>query len=329
MADGEIRFHRPYTVTGGPVLRRRSVADRQKAAQQLLFAAAEETYDGELDVDWDRSPTVGSPWIPDELVSVYGTRLWRSLNRQQQVELGRRELVVLLTAAMYLENAASMLTFRSAMEERALADDRTRFQLAMINDRARNVTMFSRLVNRIGVEPYLRPGLSNRFARVLLMSPNGPFAKVLGLLADEFVDALAHPVAARPDLQPHVRQVMTVHSASRQLHIRYGWDELGDAMSRGLPSWRRVQEVLAAALIVSLGPLSLDSRAYRDIGIGRARGLWSAYTSRQYRARMESLTGVLVSSCIDAGMYRGLVARSILRAGRCLPKAEADEEQRG
>ena len=56
MSQSSHGFRRPEVVGGGAVRLRRSVTDRQDAARQLLFEAAEDVYDGDLDVDWGSAP---------------------------------------------------------------------------------------------------------------------------------------------------------------------------------------------------------------------------------------------------------------------------------
>ncbi|MBF5000513.1 diiron oxygenase [Nocardia sp. BSTN01] len=309
--------------------RRKSVADRQRAAQRLLFAVAEDTYDGELDVDWDRPAEPGTAWMPDSLISVYGTRLWKSLTPRQRTELGKRELVALLATAMCLQTAASMLTFRTIAIEQALVDDRSRFLLSMINDRSRNVTMFGRLIKHAGVAPDIERLRADRLAHTVLLTPAGPMTQVLSLLADEFVDAVSREVSEQDELQPHVLQVLKVHSGARDRHIAFAWDELEDALGRTGRLWSRLQGIFAAVRIVRVGPGLISSEIYRSVGLNPYRAVWAAYTSRNYRARVNCLTGELVAFGLESGLFNGRTARAVLRLGRCLPPARDETADRG
>ncbi|AHH18460.1 P-aminobenzoate N-oxygenase AurF-like protein [Nocardia nova SH22a] len=324
MTDVDSRFPRPVTTSGDRVTRRKSVADRQKSVQQLLIAVAEDTYDGELDVDWDRSPVPGQAWMPERLMSLHGSRMWRKMSPEQRIELSRRELADLLAVAMCLQTAASMLTFRTIVFEQRLVDDRSRFLLSMVNDRSRNVTMFGRLISRTGVDPHIKRRQADRLAHTVLMTPSGPMTQVLMLLADEFVDSLAHEVAVSADMQPHTVQVLKVHTGARNRHIEFAWNELEAALGRTTPRWNRLQGIAAALTIVYTGALLISPEAYREVGLNRFRAVWTAWAGRNYRTRMTALTGDLVAFGIESGLFASPMSRLILRLGRCLPAAGAD-----
>ena len=52
--------------------------------ERLLRGSAKQSYDPEVDVDWD-APLVDGKWgITPERISIYGTELWDSLTLEQQ-----------------------------------------------------------------------------------------------------------------------------------------------------------------------------------------------------------------------------------------------------
>ncbi|GAA14894.1 hypothetical protein GOALK_118_00120 [Gordonia alkanivorans NBRC 16433] len=291
------------------------MAERQLAAQRLLFEVVDDNYDGELDIAWDRDPLPDVPWMPAELTSLYGTRVWNSLSGAQRDDLARRELVQILKIAMYLESAVSMLTFRTIAREQGYADDRTRYLLATINERSRNVTMFSRLINRTGVEPDLDQRRADRLARYVLLTPVGPLSRVLILLATEFVSAIAQAIAHAEDVQPHVLQLMKIHAVAGGRHAEFGRSELDEAVATGGGFSNRVQAILSLVLLIAIGPLLISRSIYEQVGISRTRATLAAFLGRQYRARTRLFAGAAADAADDAGLF-GRVDRIALRLGR-------------
>jgi len=326
MADVVDRtFPTPVSRAGGPATRRRSVAQRQAAAQRLLFEAAEETYDGDLDVNWEAEPVAGAHWMPPHLTSLYGTRTWRKMSPQQRLDLERDEFCNILAMAMYLNTAASMLTFRGVMEHRELVDDRSRFLLSVVNDRSRNVTMFSRLINRAGVTPHLPRRFGERLATYTLSLPNGSLVAVFSLLADEIVNSLAGEIARSDvEIQPHVSHLFALGAPTRARHIEFGRAELEDSIVASSRTGSAVQWLASAVLVTAVGRLLTNREIYRDVGLGPRRALRAARRTGQYQRRIQSLVGPMVIDAIRVGGFAGAGSRRILKRGRCLPDSVAE-----
>lgn len=323
-SDGDGRFHRPLTVAGTAVRRRRAVGDRQRSAQRLLFATAEAKYDGDLDIDWDAPVDADANWLPERLVSIYGTKVWEALGPHERAELGKHELVNLLTFGVYAECALSMLMFRDIAEGDGLVDDYTRFGLAAINEEARNVTMLSRLINKTGLPPYKRPVVAGLLSRFTMFTPTGPAGRATILLTEEVMHNLVRSIAADPDLQPHVRQLMKIHAMSGVRHVEFARTEVERVIGERGAFANGVHSVAAAAMTAAFYPLLINPRAYRAAGIRPTRGLIAAATNKRYAAEAQALTGSFVRFGVEAGLFEGgiggVLAKAVLRLGRVWPQ---------
>ena len=58
-------------------------------SDRLLRSTARQSYDPEVDLDWDAAPVEGLWWMQPERVSLYGTPMWDRLSQEQQIELVR------------------------------------------------------------------------------------------------------------------------------------------------------------------------------------------------------------------------------------------------
>ena len=327
-SDSEARFHRPTTTTGARVVHRRGVGERQKTAQRLLFAAAEASYDGELDINWDAPIEPGKYWLPPHLVSVYGTRLWDSLTEQQKTELGKHELVNILTLGVYAECALSMLMFRDIAEADGLADDSSRFGLAAINEDTRNATMFGRLINKADLPPYKRPRAVGLLSRLVMFAPTGPAGRATMLLVEEAMHRLVVELAVDPDIQPHVRQLMKIHALAGDRHIEFARAEVQRTIAERNAIANAIHSIAAAAVAASIYPLLINPEAYSAVGINPVRGLLAAFLSDQYATQARAVTNSFVHFGSRVGLFGGVsgeMAKAVLRLGRVWPPQQQRE----
>ncbi|MCP2291554.1 diiron oxygenase [Nocardia amikacinitolerans] len=287
-------FRPATTPSGAAVRRRRHIGDRQSTARRLLFAGvAEAAYDPDLDIDWDAPPDPALNWLPPERVSLYGSRLWERLSPEQRRELGKHELVSMLSVGIYAQSMLSMLMFRDVIESRDPVDDHTRFTLAAIHDESRNSTMYSRLINATGLPPYRLPAPQHALTKLTLWIPDGPTALGFRLLIQEMAAQLLRELTTDPHIQPHLRQLALLHAASSARHVEATRAELLRAIdSRGpiraaLHRWalRAVAAVAYAALV--------HPAVYRAVGVHPIAGATAALTTGAYRRNARAATATV------------------------------------
>ncbi|WP_280406291.1 diiron oxygenase [Nocardia brasiliensis] len=312
-------FPRPDTSSGGPVRRRRTVADRDLSARRLLLDAAEETYDGDLDIDWSAPIDPEKHWLPECLGTIHDTWVWRRMSSEQRATLARYELANLLTLAIYADAARSMLLFRDIIEASGPADDRTRAALAAIHADSRTMAMFGRMVHKSGLAPYRRPVLAQTVSRLILLTPKNTASAAVTLLIQQAMHDVADTIANDPEIQPHLRQLMKIHQAAARRNLAYAKDQLlAEIEEHGTVS-NAVAALWAAAATAALYPALIAPRPYRAAGIRRRHALLAAYLSRHYAESARVLTESFVQQGVQAGLFDGPVTTTILRLGRVWP----------
>ncbi|RBO94212.1 diiron oxygenase [Nocardia puris] len=311
---GDHEFRPATTASGGPVRHRRGIADGATATR-LLFAASEQAYDPDLDIDWDAPVVPDAEWLPAQWISLHGTWLWRWLGEEQRAELAKRELVALLTAGIHAQSVVGMLDFRDLIEGDSPVDDRSRFLLSAINDEARRTTMFSRLVAKSGVAPYpLSPPL-RVLAKFVLLTPTGPAGLAFRLLLEEMVAAVLRDVAGHPGAPPHLRQVSILTAPGAARHVELTREELVAAVRARGPAANALHRWLAAAITASLYAAAIEPRAYRDAGVSPGIAVVAALTGPAYRRNARRATASFREFATAQGILRGPVAATILRLG--------------
>ncbi|MFD0365329.1 diiron oxygenase [Nocardia sp. GCM10030253] len=284
-------FRPATTPSGAAVRRRRHIGDRQATARRLLFAGtAESAYDPDLDIDWDAAPDPDKNWLPEERISLYGTRLWRRLSADQRRELGKHELVSMLSVGIYAQSMLSMLMFRDVVERRELVDDHTRFTLACIQDESRNSTMYSRLVNATGLPPYRLPEPLRLLTKFTLWIPKGPGELGFRLLIEEMSAQILRELAADGRVQPHLRQLTVMHAATSAGHIELAREELLRTIASRGPIGTALHRWVLATMTTLAYAVLIHPDVYRAVRIHPIIGVAAAVTGGTYRRNARNAT---------------------------------------
>ncbi|MEZ0090510.1 hypothetical protein ABH925_001663 [Streptacidiphilus sp. EB129] len=74
------------------------LTDRERVADRLLEASAKHSYDPDTELDWDAPLEPGKWFLPERMVSLYGTPIWDRLSEERRIELSRHESASLASA---------------------------------------------------------------------------------------------------------------------------------------------------------------------------------------------------------------------------------------
>lgn len=304
---------------GASNARGRAVGDRQKTAQRLLRSTADRAYDGELDIDWDAPLDPEKEWLPQRRMTLYGTKIWESLTPEQRTELGKHEAVAILSFGLLAEVGLSTMLMRSVLESGTVADDHCRYALAEVGEETRHSTMFSRLVNKTGVRPYVLPKGIQYGMRLAGFLPMGPSAYAGTLLIEEMLDRLQREAMNDEDLQPHFRQLMKIHVLEEARHITYAREEMVRSMQAHGKAYNAFHRGVFAVMVLGVLPALVNPKAYRAVGISPLRGAIAAQTSPYYRERAVFACEPLMRFAYDAGFIKGALSTRVLQLARALP----------
>lgn len=314
MEFDDVGVRRPVNTEGAQVVNRRRITERQNTAQRLLLAAAEESYDGDLDVNWDAPVDEGCRWLPEQLSTLYGSEIWESLSPEERIELGRHELVKILSVCTYVESALTLLMFRDVAESDALVDDFTRYALKSIQEESRNSFMFTRLINTTGLKVYrMSPRKARALSTLTPFIPAGANTAGVILLAQEMVHSFARAIAADPRVETHVRQVMRIHEATGARHLQFARAELADSLASRGPIRRVLIGHFLAYAATRMYPLLLDERVYAALGIPPQQALRTALRGSAGVRMAREMTDAFVRFAGSQGLFRTPTERWLLR----------------
>lgn len=295
--------------------------DREKTAARLLKSSANRFYDGEVDIDWDAPVEEGKLWMSPHRISLHDTELWHKLTPEQQAELGKHEIVSLLSFGIFAEAILSTMLFKAIMRTSTPDRDAVRYALTEIGEETRHSTMFSRLINKTGLRPYPLPKFVRKRATLLAgLLPTGPASWGGTLLIEELLDRGQRELMNDERLQPHLRMLMKIHVLEEARHITFAREELVRGMAKLGPVAKALNRVVLALLVNGVFPVLVNPRVYRSVGIHPLRGFLVGFTSEQYVRNARFLSEPMLRFCYDAGMIEGRLTRRLYRMSRTLPE---------
>ncbi|MCQ0023702.1 diiron oxygenase [Streptomyces somaliensis DSM 40738] len=278
--------------------------DREQVAARLLEASARHSFDPDTELDWEAPFEDGKWFWPPELVSLYGTPLWRRMPEEQRMDLARHEAASLASLGVWFEVILMQLLVRH-IYDKPLTSKHVRYALTEVADECRHSMMFARFVDKSGAPAYPVPRLHHNLARVLKTASTTPGSFAATLLGEEILDWMQRLAFPDERVQPLVRGVTRIHVVEEARHVRYAREELRRQMATA-PRWERELTRLTcgeAARVFSV--CFVSPRVYDNVGLDRREAVAqvraSGHRREVMRAGAERLTGFLD----DVGLLRG------------------------
>lgn len=261
-------------------------------------------FDPHVDIDWD------APWqfdkfaLPQESVSLFGTRRWSKLTAEQQRTLALHEAVSVWSTVAYLSAILTGNQLRRAAEE-GLNSVASRDALLEVAGGSRTTITFGRLVRATGVPPYKPPRGTATAVKLLNFLPLGSASYATTLLVEDTFTRGIEKVVDDPDVEPHVRQAVKIHRLDFEDRLQYIRTEVVAAQSRSGRTVRAYNRLLLAVLANVILRLTVTPAVYRSIGTSPMRGLYSSRHRR--RVRRMQMAAPLVHFLDSVDMLDGAI----------------------
>lgn len=293
--------------------------DVTATAERLLRSTADTLLDGDIDIDWDAPVDPDKAWLTERRGTLYGTRLWERLSREEQLTLGRAEAVAVLSYGIVAEQQLCMNLLRTMYAVPDWTAPEMLYSMSEVGEEARHSTMFGRLINKAEMPAWSAAGPVNMLLRLMGFVPHGPLIYAITLIVEEILDRVQREACADENVQPHVRQMMRIHILEEARHITYARTELARAVARCGPLSLAVNRVLVAVIVVAVMPTLIDPRAYQSVGISPTWGWIVAQFSRRYRENATFACGPMLTYFHDVGLIRGRLTTRLYKLSRTLP----------
>ena len=258
-----------------------SIDSVRTTATRLMKSSSKNSYDPDLDIDWDAPVPADKKFLPFERISIYGTELWDGLSEQQRIELSRHELASVASTGLWFEIILIEMLARWAYNQDA-QDPRTQYALTEIGDETRHVLMFAKAIERLGAPTYRPPASIRRLARLYKAVATGPALFAPVLVAEEITDRLQRETMNDEDVNPLVRMVNRIHVVEEARHVRFARVEVTRQMQTLNRPARVLSNIVSAAVAAGVAASLISPQVYRSVGIAPRDGLKAARSNPNY-----------------------------------------------
>ncbi|MCW2497934.1 diiron oxygenase [Jatrophihabitans sp.] len=239
---------------------------RDRTATRLLRSSSKNSYDPQLDIDWDAEVDLGLAYMPLERVSLFGTALWEQLSETQRVELSKHEMASVASTGLWFEIILIQMLARYAYHQDPQADH-TRYALTEIGDETRHVIMFSKAIERMGVPTYRPRRLVHQLARVYKATARGPAVFAPVLVAEEITDRLQRSTMNDEAIHPLIRMVNRIHVVEEARHVRFAREEVARLMPFMGPIAKTLTNTTSAVVAAFVVSSLINPEVYAAVGL--------------------------------------------------------------
>jgi hypothetical protein len=285
---------------------------------RLLKSAARQSYDPDVDLDWD-APEVPGLWaMQPERMSLYGTKLWDRLSEDQRMELARHEVASVASVGLWFEIVLMQVLLKDVYRSDP-TDPRTHFVLTEIADECRHSTMFGRTIAQSGVPAYGPRPKVRQLAKIFPLIARGAGAYSSILIGEEPVDRWQREQMNDERIQPMVRMVSRIHVLEEARHVTFAREELEKSVARMSRAERLFQQTVAAQAAFVMMRSLVHPNVYAAIGIDPREGRRAALGNPNYRQTIAWMGEKVMPFLEEQGMVGGGYNRKVWRASFLLP----------
>ncbi len=187
--------------------------------QRIIESAHRKSFDPYKQIDWSVPFDCSRFYVPEDLVTLYGTQLWERMSHEERVRLSMHEAASTLATGIWFEN---LLSFKlmDYLTNVSPHDPHFYWMQIEVADECRHSMMFAEVIKRTGV-PWYRP----RFAGAMAFFTKHLMPKVSmmmsTLVAEAVTDYLNRRIAQDPQCHPAMRELSRIHIIEEARHLGY------------------------------------------------------------------------------------------------------------
>ncbi|MHA3702114.1 AurF N-oxygenase family protein [Jatrophihabitans sp. YIM 134969] len=302
------------TLLSAPATPSKPVADREKTAARLLASSSKNSFDPELDIDWDAPDLPGVPHMQLHRTTLYGTELWDRMTEEQRLALSTHQMVSTARVGLWFEVLLmGMLTNHAYNLDPAALH--TQYALTEVGDETRHSVMFARFAHRHGGEQY-RPARHvhelGKFFRAV--APTGPAMWAGTLVAEELLDRLQREGMNDESLQPPSRMIARIHVIEEARHVRFAREELLRVVPETPKPVLQAHAVLAALAAKHIVDSLVHPEVYAAAGLDPDEAVNVARRNPVWHDTIRWMGEKIMPFLDDAGMVTPAARRIYRRA---------------
>lgn len=270
----------------------------------MLKSSAKNSYDPEVDIDWDAPPADDLPYLPWERSSLYGTQLWDGLTRQQRIELTKHEFASLASTGVWFEMLLMRMLLKDIYDQNPTSRQ-VQYALTEIGDECRHSTMFTKAIDHVGAPAYRPHALLHRGGKVLATTASGPSMYAAMLVAEEILDRLQRDQMDDDGIQPLVRMINRIHVVEEARHVTFAREEVVRRMRHCDGAQRAYHQYVTALIGYSIVASLISPMVYRSVGLPAGRTHRIAWNNPHFQQTVRRYGERILSFLDDVGLVGG------------------------
>ena len=278
--------------------------DREVTAERLLDSSVRNSYQPDLDVDWDAPLVEGKGFMPEERVSLYDTELWERLTPEQRVELAKHEIGSITSVGLWTEILLMQLLARYAAD----LDPRnphTHYALTEIGDETRHAIMFGKGLSRLGLPAYGPPRIVRSLSKFFGAVIGGPAMFASVLVVEETTDRLQRSMLDDDDIQPFIRMINRIHVVEEARHVRYAREELVRGMESLSRPMLELHRFVTAVVAYTIVDIMVHPGVYKVVGLDPKAAREVARANPHHQETRRWMAEKIVEFLSEVGMIGG------------------------
>ena len=278
-----------------------TTTDQERVADRLLRSTANVNYDPDLDIDWSAPLEDGKRFVLQHRSSLYGTRLFDRLTPEQQIELGKHEIVSVASTGIFLESVLMRMLAKHAYWGE-VQSSHIQYALAELGEETRHTIMFAKMIERLGTPRYSPPKVILRMGAALTTLAFGPSLWGAILIGEEIVDRWQREVAGDESIQPLIRMISRIHIVEEARHVGYARAELLRSVTKMNKFARTYHRIALARTAFIVSRLMINPRVYAAVGLDPRAARRVALANPYYRETLRYGGEKLVAFLTEAGL---------------------------
>jgi hypothetical protein len=221
--------------------------------KHLSEAAQRKSFDPYRDIDWTVPIDRSHFYLPQDMVSLYGTEIWDKMNHEQRSELSLHEACSTLAHGIWFENILSACLLKY-LYRTSPHDQHFYWMYQEVADECRHSMMFAEMIRAAEV-PWYQPAWWAIWAGRATKYLSPKVSVLIGTLAAEaLTDYLNRRIVQDAECHPIMRQLSRIHMIEEARHLGYARHWLKEnyhRMPAATRAWMRIEAPITTAIIAS------------------------------------------------------------------------------
>jgi P-aminobenzoate N-oxygenase AurF len=192
--------------------------------QHLIDASHRKSLDPYKEIDWSVPFDYSHFYMPQDMVSLYGTPIWDEMTREQRVRLSMHEASSVLATTIWFENQLS-LKLTDYLAGASPLDPHFYWMQIELADECRHSMMFGEAIKRCEA-PWYKPRFSIALTLVTKYLTSRVAIMLSTLAAENIIGYLNSRTAQDPECHPVMRELSKIHIFEEARHRGYAHEYL-------------------------------------------------------------------------------------------------------